>query len=166
LGHRPSEEGGVLFENDISAEKTAKSEGSRLQGEDEDRWRQKGVGCQKGKGKEGLSIESLKKNQEFRVIYKNGRSLANKYLVMYVKMNGSEKNLLGISVSKKVGNSVVRHRITRLVRESVRLQEMKFNKGFSIVVVARADAKGVSYQVIEKSILDLAKRHKLLNSLS
>ena len=67
--------------------------------------------------------ESLKKNHQFQFVYKNGKSYANKYLVMYVKENGTDRNRIGISVSKKVGNSVVRHRVTRLVRESYRLHE-------------------------------------------
>ena len=54
--------------------------------------------------------ESLKKNRDFQTVYNKGKSLANSYLVMYVMDNGLEKNRLGISVSKKVGNSVVRHR--------------------------------------------------------
>ena len=67
--------------------------------------------------------ESLKKNRDFQQVYKRGTSKANRYLVMYVLPNQHMKNRLGISVSKKVGNSVVRHRITRLVRESYRLNE-------------------------------------------
>ena len=54
--------------------------------------------------------ESLKKKRDFQTVYNKGRSLANTYLVMYAMDNGLEKNRLGISVSKKVGNSVVRHR--------------------------------------------------------
>ena len=70
--------------------------------------------------------ESLKKNRDFQTVYNKGKSLANSYLVMYVMDNGLEKNRLGISVSKKVGNSVVRHRLTRLIRESYRLSEEHF----------------------------------------
>ena len=62
--------------------------------------------------------ESLKKNKDFQIVYRTGNSLANRSLVMYKKENGLGKNRLGISVSKKVGNSVVRHHLTRLVRES------------------------------------------------
>ena len=62
--------------------------------------------------------ESLKKNQDFQSVYRNGKSYANRLLVMYVLENNLDKNRLGISVSKKVGNSVVRHHVTRLVRES------------------------------------------------
>ena len=64
---------------------------------------------------------SIKKNSDFQNIYRNGKSYANRLLVMYVMRNGEESNQLGISVSKKVGNSVVRHHIARLMREIFRL---------------------------------------------
>ena len=54
---------------------------------------------------------SLKKNIDFQKVYKEGKSKANKYLVMYVLPNDLGINRLGISVSKKVGNSVVRHHL-------------------------------------------------------
>ncbi len=107
--------------------------------------------------------ESLKKNVQFRFVYQNGKSYADRFLVMYVKENGSDKNYIGISVSKKVGNSVVRHRVTRLVRESYRLQEAMFNSGLDIVVVARAGAASADYHQIEKSLLHLGKLHKIIN---
>ena len=106
--------------------------------------------------------ESLKKNKDFQYIYRKGKSYANKYLVMYVLENGTDKNRLGISVSKKVGNSVVRHRITRLVRESYRLHENIFNSGLDIVVVARVGAKEVGYAEIESALLHVSKLHRIL----
>ena len=105
--------------------------------------------------------ESLKKNKDVQLVYKNGTSQANRYLVMYVLENQYRKNRLGISVSKKVGNSVVRHRITRLIRESYRLNEMKFKKGLDIVVIARQSAKGRTCQEIESAVLHLAGRHHI-----
>ena len=106
--------------------------------------------------------ESLKNNQQFRFVYKNGRSYANKYFIMYVKENGLDKNRIGISVSKKVGNSVVRHRITRLVRESYRLHESVFNSGLDMVVIARKSAKDKNCQDIESALLHLGKLHGIL----
>ena len=106
--------------------------------------------------------ESLKKNRQFQSVYKNGKSYANKYLVMYIWENGTDRNRIGISVSKKVGNSVVRHRVTRLVRESYRLQEAVFNSGLDIVIVARQGAASVDYFKIEESLLQLGRRHCLL----
>lgn len=109
-----------------------------------------------------LFSESLKKNEDFQKVYKNGKSYANKYLVMYLLESESQKNQLGISVSKKVGNSIVRHRLTRLVRESYRLNEEKFQKGYQIVVIVRMTAKGRTYQEIESALLHLANIHKVL----
>ena len=79
-----------------------------------------------------LFSESLKKYGDFQRVYKRGRSYANKYLIMYVLKQDVQENRIGISVSKKVGNSVVRHRITRLIRESYRLNEQKFVGGLEI----------------------------------
>ena len=106
--------------------------------------------------------ESLKKNYDFQQVYRKGKSFANKYLVMYVLENNMDKNRLGISVSKKVGNSVVRHRITRLIRESYRLHENIFNSGLDIVVIARNSASSVSYHEIESALLHLAKLHQVI----
>ena len=77
-------------------------------------------------------IPSLKKNKDFQFVYRNGKSFGNRYLVMIIVRNGTEKNRVGISVSKKVGNSVVRHHITRLIRESYRLNEHRFVGGLDI----------------------------------
>ena len=105
--------------------------------------------------------ESLKKNRDFKTVYSNGKSRANKYLVMYVMKNGTEKNRIGISVSKKVGNSVVRHHLTRLIRESYRLSEEHFRCGIDIVVIARTSAKGRNYHEIESALIHLGKLHKI-----
>lgn len=107
--------------------------------------------------------ESLKKNRDFQLLYKEGKSRANRYLVLYVKENGLEKNRLGVSVSKKVGNSIVRHRITRLIRESYRLHEDMFNSGLDIVVVARSTAKDISYHEVESALLHLGGLHKIIS---
>ena len=105
--------------------------------------------------------ESLKKKRDFQTVYNKGRSLANTYLVMYAMDNGLEKNRLGISVSKKVGTSVVRHRLTRLIRESYRLSEEHFRCGTDMIVIARASAKGKDYHDIESALIHLGKLHKI-----
>lgn len=106
--------------------------------------------------------ESLKKNKDFRHVYDEGKSYANRILVMYAMTNGLEKNRLGISVSKKVGNSVVRHRLTRLIRESYRLNEDMFSSGLDIVVIARVNGKNAGYHEIESALMHLAGLHKIV----
>ena len=106
--------------------------------------------------------ESLKKTRDFQLVYKEGKSRANRYLVMYVKENGLETNRIGVSVSKKIGNSIVRHRITRLIRESYRLQEDMFNSGLDMVVVTRKNAVNCSCQEITSALLHLGKLQGIL----
>ena len=103
--------------------------------------------------------ESLKKNRDFQNVYKKGKSYANRYLVMYVLENDTDRNRLGISVSKKVGNSVIRHHLTRLIRESYRLHEDVFNSGLDIVVIARSTARDCTYHEIESALLHLGGLH-------
>ncbi len=106
---------------------------------------------------------SLKKNEDFKKVFDEKKSCANKYLVLYYKENELDSNRLGIQVSKKVGNSVVRHRLTRLIRESYRLNESKFKHGYDLVVIARSDAKGKTYKEIEEALLHLAEISRILS---
>lgn len=106
--------------------------------------------------------ESLKRNKDFQFVYKNGKSYANKHLVMYILENNTKINRIGISVSKKVGNSIVRHRLTRLVRECYRLNEEKFQVGLDIVVVIRVAAKDKNFRDIESSLLHVGKLHDIV----
>lgn len=108
--------------------------------------------------------ESLKKNYQFQAVYKTGKSYANRLFVMYVIENGMKINRIGISVSKKVGNSIVRHRVARLVRESYRLHEEVFNSGLDIVIVARSSAATAKYRDVESAILHLLKLHKIIKN--
>ena len=108
--------------------------------------------------------ESLKKNHQFQFVFRNGKSYANKYLVMYVSDRDTSVNRIGISVSKKVGNSVVRHRVKRLILESYRLQEDMFNSSLDMVIIARTTAKGRSYEDIKSALLHLGKLHNIIGN--
>lgn len=110
-----------------------------------------------------LFTSSLRKNYQFRYVYNKGKSLANKHLVLYVIKNvrQPENNRLGISVSKKVGKSVVRSRVTRLIRESYRLMEKEIKSGYDIIVIARVNSNSATYGEINKSLAYLLKKHGL-----
>lgn len=83
---------------------------------------------------------------------------------MYILKNGTNSNRIGISVSKKVGNSVVRHRVKRLVKEAYRLHEDQFKNGVDIVIIVRQSANKISYWDIESALLHLSRLHSVLNS--
>src|SRR5699024_7987793 len=106
--------------------------------------------------------ESLKKNSDFQLVYKKGTSFANRYLVMYVRENQLNRNRVGISVSKKVGNSVVRHHLTRLIRESYRLNEERFKNGYDIVVIVRVNGKEQGFHSFQSALLHLGRLHKIM----
>lgn len=108
-----------------------------------------------------IHSESLKKNRDFQAVYQSGTSYANRYLVMYILENRYTGNRLGISVSKKVGNSVVRHRVTRLIREIYRLNETVFKTGLDIVVIARPAAKDITFHEMKRSFMHLASKHSI-----
>ena len=106
--------------------------------------------------------ESLKKTKDFQKVYNKGKSYANKYLVMYVKTGESGPSRYGFSVSKKVGNSVVRHRITRLLRESVRKNDALVKEGNRIIIVARKDVKDKNFKDVDGAVIHLMKLHGIL----
>ncbi len=106
-------------------------------------------------------FNSLKKNRDFQTVYGKGKSFVNKYLIMYVYENGRQDTRIGISASRKFGNSVERHRFVRLVRESFRLNQDRLKDGVDIVVVARAAAKEKKFDKIESAFLHLCGLHNI-----
>lgn len=108
--------------------------------------------------------ESLKKNRDFRFIYKRGKSEVSPVLAVYVRKTRSEKNHIGITVSTKVGKAVVRNRVRRRIREAYRLNESRFETGRDIIIVARVRAAHSSFLEIEAALLSLAEKLGLIRS--
>lgn len=105
---------------------------------------------------------SLKRNSDFGLVYKEGKSFANRLFVMIVRESAEDRpNRVGISVSKKIGNSVVRHRLKRQVRECFRTHWQQWRAGNDIVVIARQGSNERTYDEILSALLHLMKKHKL-----
>jgi ribonuclease P protein component len=102
----------------------------------------------------------VRKNSEFRNVYRNGKSFANKLLVLYVFKNYKNKsiNRLGISVSKKVGKSVIRSRVKRVISESYRLNKESLKSGYDFVFIARYACNDKGYKEVETSMKNLFKK--------
>lgn len=109
-----------------------------------------------------IYTESIRKNFQFKYIYDHGKSFADRCLVVFVARNNMSKNRLGICVSKKIGKSYIRSRITRLIRENYRLNETAFRVGFDIVFMARKDITNLNFYQIRDSIMGLSRKHKIV----
>lgn len=109
-----------------------------------------------------MKEEKIRKNIEFRAVYRKGKSFSNSLLVLYIYKNHKDLNRLGISVSKKVGKSVVRSRVKRLISESYRLNKDCLKIGYDFVFIARTASNDKSYFEIEKALKNLFKRAGLL----
>lgn len=113
--------------------------------------------------------ERLRKNKEFRYVYRRGKSFPSNLLVVYKLKNtnnitedGTIHNRIGISVSKKVGKSVIRSRVKRLISESVRLTRDEIEKGFDLVFVARSPMADAEFKDVQKTVRYLYKKAGIL----
>lgn len=102
--------------------------------------------------------DSLKKNYQFRRAYDRGKSAPEPCLVVYMRRNGSRENKLGITVSNKLGNAVIRNRLRRRLREIYRLHEGSMRRGFDIVIVARGKSVGADYWRLDAEFLRACAR--------
>lgn len=106
----------------------------------------------------------IRKNTEFRTVYRRGKSFSNLSLVLYIYRNGKDINRIGISVSKKVGNSVIRGRVKRLISESYRLNNEGLKAGYDLVFIARNPSNSKNYKEIESALKNLLKKAGLINN--
>ncbi|MDK2793724.1 MAG: ribonuclease protein component [Caldanaerobacter sp.] len=106
-------------------------------------------------------LTKLKKAQEFKRVYSNGKTVANRFIVMYYMPNGLQVNRAGYSVSKKIGKSVVRNRVKRLLHESFRLLNSNLRQGYDVVFVARGKIAEADFHTLKESIEKLLKKTPL-----
>jgi ribonuclease P protein component len=108
----------------------------------------------------------LTRREDFNKVYRYGKSAANHQFVVYVmnrhSASAGDGFRLGISVSKKVGNAVVRNRLRRRIKEIVRLNREKLVLKKDFILIVRKPAADLEYADMEKSILHVLKRAELL----
>ena len=102
---------------------------------------------------------SLKKNWEFQMVYKNGKSLANRHIVMFVLKNDKDINRLGISASKKIGKAVVRNKQRRRLKEAFRALKLEILPGHDIVILPRTDIIEAKFLEVKSSTKQLLRKH-------
>lgn len=85
-----------------------------------------------------MKTASLTDNREFKKIYRDSNSKVTKYFVLYYRPGTCDTSRVGFTVSKKIGNAVVRNRVRRRLKECFRLHEDSLDGCYDLVIVARA----------------------------
>ena len=107
----------------------------------------------------------LRKSKDFAAARRDGRSWADRRLVLVARRTGGEHCRFGFSVSKRVGNAVVRNRVKRRLKEAARVELLpRIAPGWDFVVIARRDAAGADYWRLNRSLQRLFKRARLLDA--
>lgn len=99
---------------------------------------------------------------DFKKAYSSGRSVANKYLVLYYLGNKLEVNRLGFSISKRVGTAVERNRLRRRLTEAYRAREATVRTGYDLVVIGRPAAAQATFQELATAFLDLLVKARII----
>ena len=109
-----------------------------------------------------LRNDVLRKQADFDAVYKRGRSVGDKYVVIFYLKNGLDHTRTGFLASKKVGNSVKRNRARRLMRESYRQIKDKIPQGYDIILIARNTISDRSFMEVDNSIVHALRRTGLV----
>ena len=115
------------------------------------------IGCRR------MKYGKIKKTWQFRKIYQEGDRYFSNLFILYVLPNNTRENRIGLTVTKKVGISVQRNRIKRVIREVFRLLE-GITPGNDLVVVARRSAVNLKYSQALKALVYLLYRARILES--
>ena len=105
-----------------------------------------------------LKKNVLRKNSEFSAVYNKGKSVGDRSVVLFYRLNGLPYNRTGFLASKKVGNSVVRNRAKRLMKESYRNIEGSLPEGYDFIIIARNTICGKKCAEVEKSLNSAFRR--------
>ena len=103
----------------------------------------------------------VKREKDFKAIFTDGTSLANRKFVVYQLENQKSHFRVGLSVSKKLGNAVTRNQIKRRIRHILLSAREQLADNVDFVVIARKGVEGLDYAEMEKNLLHVLKLSKI-----
>ncbi len=108
-----------------------------------------------------LKNDVLRRRDDFNLIYRKGKSVGERYIVLFYRKNGLSYNRTAFLASKKVGNSVKRNRAKRLMKESYRFLKDDTAAGYDLIFIARNSINGKGMQDVKKSMANSFSKAKL-----
>jgi len=106
----------------------------------------------------------LRKNEEFKRVYKRGKNYWNRNLILYVVENGLDYSRVGFTVTKKVGNSVVSNRTRRRVREIYRKYINNIKEGYDIIIIPKKNVVDIDHKDLESALIHILKLANLFKN--
>lgn len=103
----------------------------------------------------------VKREKDFKAIFKDGTSFANRKFVVYQLENQQNHFRVGLSVSKKLGNAVTRNQIKRRIRHILQSVKGSLVEHVDFVVIARKGVETLEYAEMEKNLLHILKLSKI-----
>ena len=103
----------------------------------------------------------VKKEKDFNAIFQEGESVANRRFVIYRLANSQEHFRVGLSVSKKLGNAVMRNQIKRRIRHILINHGNELVDNIDFIVIARKGVENLDYAELEKNLLHVLRLAKI-----
>lgn len=97
----------------------------------------------------------LRKNEDFKIIYKKGKGYWNRNLGLYIMKNNLNNSRIGFSITKKIGNSVVRNRTRRRMQEIYRRNFDYIKDGYDIIIIPKKNVVDITHKELESAMLHL-----------
>lgn len=109
-----------------------------------------------------MKLERLTCQQDFRTVYKKGRLTFGRYVAVHVLVKDDGPTRIGISVSKKVGNAVVRNLVKRRIREIIRHMSDMLPNSYDIVIGAKVRSREANYHQLAEDLMRILKDLKMV----
>ncbi len=110
-------------------------------------------------------VNRIKKNDEFQKIFKHGQSFANRQLVLYFLKKPNQSHFrIGLSVSKKIGNAVMRNQVKRYLRQAFHELEEDIRQDYDLIIIARKPTNQMNFHEMKQSLNHVLKRSKLFKN--
>ena len=97
----------------------------------------------------------LRKNREFKVVYKRGKNFWNKDFTIFIRPTKRKTVKFGVAITKKFGKANKRNLIKRRIKEIIRLNIENLKLGYEMVILPKQNTLEISYTELEKSLLKL-----------